>query len=151
TGPRRSSALPCARKTFERMRLAASGGQAKRIDGKRHYSNDGERLTMDHQQAIESRVCERYLLGELAPEAREAYEEHYFSCSACAAELRAAAELLGASRMVLSESPAKTAVRQGWLGWLKPAVVVPALASLLAVVAYQNLVSIPGWKKAAEP
>jgi len=106
---------------------------------------------MDHNQAIKSRACEKYLLGELAPGEREAYEEHYFACADCAAGLRAAAEVVGASRVIFRESPAGTTAREGWFGWLKP-VLAPALASLLAVVIlYQNLVSIPHWKKAAAP
>jgi hypothetical protein len=106
---------------------------------------------MDHNQAIASRACEKYLLGELAPPVRDAYEEHYFSCSACVDELRAAAELFGASRMVLSEAPVQRVVHQGWLRWLKPVVLVPAFASLLAVIGYQNLVVIPHGKQAMAP
>jgi hypothetical protein len=106
---------------------------------------------MDHNQAMESRACEKYLLGELAPEVRDAYEEHYFSCPACVDELRAAAELFGASRVIFSEAPERTAARPGWLGWLKPVVLVPAFASLLAVVGYQSFVVIPRWKQAGAP
>jgi len=39
--------------------------------------------TMDHEQAMKNLVAERYLLGELTENEREAYEEHLFNCSAC--------------------------------------------------------------------
>src|SRR5215475_12225763 len=108
-----------------------------------------ERPTMDHDQAIESRACERYLLGELPPVAREAFEEHYFSCPACAAELRAAADLVGAARVVLSASLAPA--RESWLRWLRPVVAVPAFASLLLLLVYENVVYLPQLNKAAAP
>ena len=61
---------------------------------------------MDHDQAVKSQVCEKYLLGELSPELRNAFEEHYFSCVECAMQLRTAAELIGASQQILARAPA---------------------------------------------
>jgi len=107
---------------------------------------------MDHDRAIESRAAERYLLGELSPESREAFEEHYFSCPACAADLCAAAEFAAAAREALSGQPV-VAEHRPWLpfAWLRPLVTVPALASLLLIVAYQNLIYVPHLKEAAAP
>ncbi len=105
---------------------------------------------MDHQQALKSQVCEKYLLGELSPELREAYEEHYFSCAECAMQLRSAAELIGASQQILPRTPAIGAKvhaapkRGGWFKWLQPAIAIPVFASLLLLVGYQNFVTIPG-------
>src|SRR5436189_6090277 len=65
-----------------------------------------ERNLMDHDQAVKSQVCEKYLLGELSPELRNAFEEHYFSCVECAMQLRTAAELIGASQQILARAPA---------------------------------------------
>src|SRR5215467_11886025 len=122
------------------------------MDGNRHYFDDMERCTMDHDQAIESRAAERYLLGELSSESREVFEEHYFSCPACAADVCAAAEFAGAAREALSGLPVAVEHRP-WLpfAWLRPRVMVPALASLLLIVAYQNLVYLPHLREAAAP
>jgi hypothetical protein len=106
---------------------------------------------MNHTEAVESQASEKYLLGELSAELREEYEEHYFSCAECSDELRAAAELLAAGRRISSAAPAREPdyVRppRGWFPWMNPLVVGPALAALLLVIAYQNLVSIPRYRK----
>src|SRR5207253_10578047 len=129
----------------------------KRIGAKRHYFSDMERHLMDHDQAVKSQVCEKYLLGELSPELRDAYEEHYFSCAECAIELRSAAELIGASQQILARTPAIGAKvhgapkRGGWFKWLQPAIAIPVFASLLLLVGYQNFVTIPHLKQAVSP
>jgi Putative zinc-finger len=115
-----------------------------------------ERHLMDHDQAVKSQVCEKYLLGELSPELRDAYEEHYFSCAECAMQLRSAAELIGASQQILARTPAigakvHAASKRGWFKWLQPAIAIPVFASLLLLVGYQNLVTIPHLKKTASP
>jgi len=112
---------------------------------------------MDHHQAVKSQVCEKYLLGELSPELRDAYEEHYFSCAECAMQLRTAAELIGASQQILARTPAigrnvhATSTRGGWFKWLQPAIAIPVLASLLLLVCYQNFVTIPHLKQSVRP
>jgi hypothetical protein len=112
---------------------------------------------MDHDQAVKSQVCEKYLLGELPPELRDAYEEHYFSCAECALQLQTAAELIGASQQILARTPAigakvhAASKRGGWFRWLQPAIAIPVFASLLLLVGYQNFVTIPHLKKTASP
>src|SRR5277367_5646723 len=109
---------------------------------------------MDHSESIRLMAAEKYLLGELAPESREQFEEHFFECQECALDVRAGAALVEHSKVVLSESPAISPVRvpaaaparPGWFAWLRPAVVVPVLAALLVVVGYQNLVMYPQLK-----
>jgi hypothetical protein len=114
-----------------------------------------ERPTMDHNEALRSQACERYLLGELSPVQRDAYEEHYFSCAECAAQLRSAAEFISASREVFAGSPAPrtilTPARIGWFAGLKPAFALPVFALFLLVIGYQNFVTIPRYKQAASP
>jgi hypothetical protein len=114
---------------------------------------------MDHDLAVNSQACEKYLLGELSPDLRDAYEEHYFSCAECATQLRMAAELVGAGQQIFAQTPAP-AVRAGarivqesggWLRWLRPAIAIPVLATLLLVVGYQNLVIIPRLKESQSP
>jgi hypothetical protein len=112
---------------------------------------------MDHDLAVKSQACEKYLLGELSPDLRDAYEEHYFSCAECAAQLRMAAELVGAGQQIFAQTPAPAAgagiVQEsgGWFGWLRPAIAIPVLATLLLVVGYQNLVLIPQLKESRAP
>ena len=114
---------------------------------------------MDHDLAVKSQACEKYLLGELSPDLRDAYEEHYFSCAECATQLRLAAELVGAGQQIFAQTPAPAVsagagiVQEsgGWLRWFRPAIAIPVLATLLLVVGYQNLVLIPQWKESRAP
>jgi len=112
---------------------------------------------MDHSESIHLMAAEKYLLGELTPESREQFEEHFFDCQECALEVRAGAAFVEHSKVVLSEpavvSPGRVPVpapaRPGWFAWLRPALVVPVLAALLMVIGYQNLVTYPQLKFAA--
>ena len=112
---------------------------------------------MDHNEAMHSQACEKYLLGELSPELREAYEEHYFSCQECALHLRTTAQFLGATRQVLAAQTATvdpslaTRPSAGWFTWLKPSIAVPVFAALLLFIGYQNFVAIPHYKQASSP
>src|ERR1044072_7052993 len=45
-------------------------------------------IDMKHQTCVESKVAERYLIGELPPAEREAFEQHYFECEDCAEDVR---------------------------------------------------------------
>ena len=109
---------------------------------------------MDHSESIRLMATEKYLLGELTPELREQFEEHFFDCQACALDVRAGAALVEHSKVVLSEPVAVSAVRApravpakaGWSAWLRPAFAVPVLAALLVVIGYQNLVTYPKLK-----
>jgi hypothetical protein len=107
---------------------------------------------MDHTAVVLQKMTERYLLDELDSEARDEFEAHYFDCPECAQDIRAGAEFVGHSKTVLAESsePVSTQAasdrsvsRRRWFGWLRPAFAAPALALLLAVIGYQNLVTYP--------
>jgi len=106
---------------------------------------------MDHGEALQQKATERYLLDELDPEVKDQFEEHLFDCQECALDVRAAAMFVEQSKVVLGESPAviarvpaPAAVRPNWLASLfRPALAVPVLALLLAVVGYQNLITVP--------
>jgi Putative zinc-finger len=113
---------------------------------------------MDHDLAVKSQACEKYLLGELSPDLRDAYEEHYFSCVECATQLRMAAELIGAGQRILAEPTAVVAPTRnevpasgGWPRWLRPAFALPVMAGLLLIAGYQNLVTIPQLKRSQAP
>lgn len=115
---------------------------------------------MEHHEAIEMMASERYLLDELTPELRDAYEEHMFGCTECANDARFGAIFVDHAKAVLPElmvpapapvrQPAKPAAeRRDWFAWLRPALMVPAFACLLAIVGYQNLVVYPALEASA--
>lgn len=109
---------------------------------------------MNHNEAIQTQACEKYLLGELSTGQRDAFEEHYFSCSDCALQLRSTSEFLSASREILAALPESKANQdvsptKAWFRWLNPLVAGPAFAALLLFIAYQNLVTIPRYQQLA--
>ena len=114
---------------------------------------------MDHSEAVEQRTTERYLLDELTPDARDAFEEHVFDCPECALDLRAAAAFVDEAKVQLPELAQRSPVRRaeakprfkwdGWFAWARPAFAVPAFAALLLVTGYQNLVTLPGLRTEA--
>lgn len=101
---------------------------------------------MDHKVASKNEAVERYLLGEMPLEERDAFEEHYFSCTVCAEEVRAASAMMGDLRRVLREGVPRRADSR--FSWLRLPVLVPACAAmfLAAVVGYQNLAVLPELK-----
>lgn len=111
---------------------------------------------MDHSDAVRLMATERYLLGELPAEMREAFEEHYFDCQECALDMRASSAFIEEAKRQMTAghypvvAPLKPApVRREWFSWWKPALAVPAFAVLLLVVAYQNIATIPSLRSAA--
>jgi len=107
---------------------------------------------MDHTEVVRQKMTESYLLDELDPEVRDEFEAHFFDCADCAVDIRAGAQFVAHTKLVLSEPPETTLVRvpaagdgvsRGWLAWLRPAFAAPALALLLAVIGYQNLITYP--------
>jgi hypothetical protein len=101
-----------------------------------------------HEEAIQLGAVERYLLNELPPPQRDEFEEHYFDCRECAAELRMTADFLDIARQELKRGKARSAapkaVKRSWLElFARPAVLSPAFGLLLAVIAYQNSVVLP--------
>lgn len=112
---------------------------------------------MNHSEAVKDMAAERYLLGELSPEARDAFEEHMFECHECAFDVRSGSALVGevksqlpkviAGSAAVSQSMMPRGKDRQWFAWLPPAFVVPALAMLLVFVGYQNLVTLPSLHK----
>ena len=102
---------------------------------------------MNHQDATQAMVVEKYVLNELTPELRAEFEEHYFECAECAMDLRATTAFLDAAKAEFKAASAAkplpvAAKRRGsWL-WM-PSFVMPALAACLLFIAYQNTVVVP--------
>jgi hypothetical protein len=53
---------------------------------------------VEHQEAIETHAAEGYLLGDLTAAEHEAFEEHFFDCDTCFADVRAGATVMSAVR-----------------------------------------------------
>jgi hypothetical protein len=103
---------------------------------------------MDHQEAMRRAAVEKYLLGELPPSERDEFEEHFFDCQECAADLKTTAAFLDGAKREFKRGPvartAPTAGKQPWWTFLwRPAFAGPAFAALLLVIAYQNLAMHP--------
>src|SRR5437762_3931381 len=111
-------------------------------------------MTMDHEMVAQKHMTERYLLNELDPKARDEFEEHFFNCADCASDVHTASLFIENSKVVLAEKPIERPVlvpdppKLGWLAWLRPAFAAPALAALLVIVGYQNMVTYPQMTKA---
>lgn len=115
---------------------------------------------MTHSETVGGMAVERYLLGELTPDEREAFEEHAFDCQECALDLRAGAAFYREAKVQLPQfapaalpAAARLATEQEkspWFSWFTPAFAVPAFAVLLLLIGYQNLATIPGLRRAAE-
>ena len=112
---------------------------------------------MNHTEAVEQLAVERYLLDELAPDARKAFEEHIFDCQECALDLRAGALFVEEAKAQLPSMPGNSTAEKRiprikpsfWLSLLRPALVAPAFAVLLAIVVFQNAVTFPALRDAA--
>src|SRR5579863_551121 len=114
--------------------------------------------TMNHNEAVEQLVVERYLLGELDSTARDNFEEHLFSCPDCALDTRVANAFIDEAKAQLGElAPAQPQVKSTpkrekgfwFLAW-RPAFAAPVFATLIAVLCYQNLVTFPALRRAAD-
>jgi hypothetical protein len=111
---------------------------------------------MDHEMVAQQHMTEKYLLNELDPQAREEFEDHFFDCAECALDVRSASLFIENSKVILAErlaeapatATAPEPAKPGWLAWLRPSFALPALAVLLAVVGYQNLVTYPRLQQA---
>ena len=112
---------------------------------------------MDHAEVVRQKLTEQYLLHELDSQQRDEFEEHFFDCRVCALDLRLASTFIEQSKSLLAEPTDTTAVAvripvpvetAGRFAWLRPALAVPALAFLLIIVAYQNLVTYPRLEQA---
>jgi hypothetical protein len=119
-------------------------------------TNNYEAMKMDHEEAARIQACTRYVTGDLSGTESAAFEEHFFTCSECAEELKTQAVFAGDVRAVFHEQaqrlvaaspavPPQTA--PGWLEKIRLAFALPLAAAavlLLGLVFYQNAISIPG-------
>jgi hypothetical protein len=120
---------------------------------------------MDHIEAVEQMATERYLLDELTPDQREAFEEHLFDCQECVLDLRAGTAFVQEAKAQLpaltadlprreSAAATKKAEKKSWFSWMapvfaRPAFAAPVFAAMLVIIGYQNLVTVPALRVAA--
>jgi hypothetical protein len=113
-----------------------------------------------HQEAVDTLATERYLLGDMTDADREAFEEHYFSCAACAADVRAATAMAqgmkaldagaSTSREGIPTIAGRVAARKG--SWHRSVALPWAVAASLAVIAaYQSVLVVPGLRRELTP
>jgi hypothetical protein len=103
---------------------------------------------MDHLEAKRLHAAEKYVLGELSADQRDAYEEHYFDCAECAEDVNATVTFVSAGREVFREEPVpalpkELAPRSRWTSWFRPMIVIPAMGVLLLAVGYYSRMSKP--------
>jgi len=92
---------------------------------------------VDHAEAKSSHAAERYILKELPADDADRFEEHFFTCPECAADVRHVAQIAasaGEGRM--SGAAAPEAHSSGWLEtlrewWRRPVVGLSAAAAIL--------------------
>jgi hypothetical protein len=98
---------------------------------------------MTHTDIHQNEVIERYVRGQLQPDERQAFEEHFFICDECfeqvqvnerfiagvhyAARANTLAPGVGQSSITKPDSP--------WLTWLKPVLLITTTASLILALA----------------
>jgi hypothetical protein len=87
---------------------------------------------MEHTEATESMAAERYLLGEMTPEDRDAFEEHFFGCGACASDVRDGARI-GASIRTEKANRTRQPRRIVALQWVVAAAAAMVLAGVPVV------------------
>jgi len=109
---------------------------------------------MDHESAIETAAAERYFLGEMGEEERSEFEAHFFECEACALNVKTLSAFRENLKALKDEEPQAGPIGLDWarwVRWVQPAWAAPALAVLVLVVGYQNVVVLPGLREAAQP
>ena len=96
---------------------------------------------MDHLEAKRLHAAEKYILGELSADPRDAYEDHYFDCAECAEDVKAALSFVTGGRQVFREEPIPvpapphmSPAPSRWAAWIRPLIAVPAFAAVLLAV-----------------
>jgi hypothetical protein len=113
---------------------------------------------MEHEEAVRLQMTEQYLLDELSPEAREEFEEHYFDCRECAADVGAGAIFARQAKSIFAEERDRAGVpvppipphpiTHGWRAWFRPVLLAPIMLIFFAAAGYQNFVMVPAMERA---
>jgi hypothetical protein len=89
---------------------------------------------MDHNEAKTTQATERYLLDEMEIPERDAFEEHFFDCIECAADVKDGAQLVATAGAVMRDDARVVPFRKktGWKGWLPQAAAAAVVSGVLA-------------------
>jgi len=110
-----------------------------------------------HVFADKEDAAERYLLGQMSESDRDTYEQHFFQCVECAEEVKATARFIDSCKSVLTDPSVGAGLsssrpaRRIWFAPSTAAILAGALAATLALVVYQNVVTIPRLTNATAP
>jgi len=100
---------------------------------------------MDHREIVEQEINEKYVLGQLSQQEEARFEEHYFGCDRCFADVREMETVIGLLRRANREATLEIGDLRatGWKRllpayWLLRPAPVPALAliGILVVLLY---------------
>jgi hypothetical protein len=73
---------------------------------------------MDHEQIAEHNVVERYILGRLAPEEEERFEEHLLECPECRLQVEREEDFQDSLHTVATQEAVRATARVGAIAWL---------------------------------
>jgi hypothetical protein len=73
---------------------------------------------VEHDQAEANMTAEKYVLGELRDDEREAFEEHFFSCPECARDMRVLSCLADGARLLPNMPPPAEPSKSRLFNWL---------------------------------
>lgn len=77
---------------------------------------------MEHNETQQSHAVERYLLNEMSEDERDGFEEHYFDCHLCAADVVEGERLMASGHAVASETPSVVPFpSRSWTAWIPAA------------------------------
>lgn len=90
---------------------------------------------MEHDDAIEQDLASRYLSGGLAPEQREAFEEHFIDCPQCLDALESADGLQRGLRSIAAQDAPNAGIQsversRRWRGVIVPAAGIAAAVAI---------------------
>lgn len=102
---------------------------------------------MMHSEIEEREIVERYVRNQLAPEERQAFEEHFFGCQECFEKLQDAERFRAgvrdaAGRGLLNDEPRAEFARGRWLVWALAATTCTTMA-FVAVAGWLYLSQVP--------
>lgn len=109
---------------------------------------------MDHAEAVQSQVAEKYLLGELSAAQQDEFAEHFFDCEECANDIRMTSLFVDTTKKVLATDRAQAPrSRSKWWSsqWQPARYAIAASVAFLALILYQNLVTIPKLRSSSAP
>jgi hypothetical protein len=124
----------------------------KRILHELHYCH--VEILMEHAEAVQAQVAEKYLLGELSTAQEDEFSEHFFGCEECASDLRMTSLFVDTTKRVLATERAETprATPKRWSNQWPPArYAIAASVAFLALILYQNTVTIPKLRSSSAP